>query len=469
MEILSRILLGFLYAFLTAIGFSFLISLTVCFGAEPQVNAVADRVCPLFGILVGSYFATRRHSWEMGAGIGFLFVLLWAGFWLNVMGRLSPDLWFKEGMPHLLLAHIGWWGAAILTGIVGNWISGKPRVFLMVFVATFVCLAFLIKLVSARIERSVKSGNLAVPGYNVQREATTIDGTIVYSVSFDFKKQPFFNPRIYDCDSDDALPYDDSNTSYMGQDIHALVQKLNQRSKSQRERTLCLVNGGFFGASGLSVAHHEEPIVQDGHVAYNVDLLRPKDQGCFFAVNSLASIQAGQPRFLMLPSIPWGRLQTFQTVLGGVRPLRVDGKSLLLKPGAGTTGLRCSRTSIGWSADGDTLYILVVYDPDGELASQIQRKMHWPQTGGWDVRQVQQYWENKQIPFAVLFDGGESTQLAYLKAEDAYGYVNAGYQYSFTVGYLFQRPLVVNLPILPPSEAHRGVLNYFYVGGPRSF
>lgn len=170
------------------------------------------------------------------------------------------------------------------------------------------------------------------------------------------------------------------------------------RSKKYANMSVCyadISNGGFFGASGYSVAHHEEPIVQDGRVLYNVDLLRPKDQGWFFAVNSSTSVIAGQPRFSMLPSIPWGKLGNYQTVLGGVRPLRVDGNSIPLKPGAGATTLRCSRTSVGWSADGDKFYILIVYDPDSEAASQFQRKMHWFHAGGWDVSDVQKFWEQR--------------------------------------------------------------------------
>jgi hypothetical protein len=92
--------------------------------------------------------------------------------------------------------------------------------------------------------------------------------------------------------------------------------------------------------------------------------------------------------------------------------------------------------------------------------------MGWKQTGGWDVGEVQKFWEQKGVPDALLFDGGESTQLAFRGPEDKYHYFSSGYQYSFTVGYLFDRPLRFNLPILPPSEGRRGVLNYLYINGP---
>ena len=165
----------------------------------------------------------------------------------------------------------------------------------------------------------------------------------------------------------------------------------------------------------------------------------------------------------MLPSIPWNSLGDYQTVLGGVRPLRIDGNSIPLKPGAGSTTLRCSRTSVGWSADASKFYVLIAYDTNSEAASQFRRKMHWAQLGGWDVAEVQRFWEQMGVPFALLFDGGESTQLAFRQPEGGYHYLFSGYQYSYTVGYLFQKPLLFTLPILPPSEAHRGVLNYLYV------
>jgi hypothetical protein len=168
----------------------------------------------------------------------------------------------------------------------------------------------------------------------------------------------------------------------------------------------------------------------------------------------------------MLPSLPWSILEDYHTVLGGVRPLRVDGNSVPLQPGAGATTLKCSRTSIGWSADGNQFYILVVYDPESEGTSQMRRRMGWPYEGGWDVRDVQKFWEQKNVPFALLFDGGESTQLAYRQADGSTHEVASGYQYSTTLGYLSHRPLLLTLPILPPAEAHRGVLNYLYVQAP---
>ena len=383
------------------------------------------------------------------------------------MGRGNVLLWFEEGLPHLTIAHLVWWGLAILAGVMGGMMRRfHLLVFLCVVIAAGAGMGILMVVTAKPIILPSGVHLKSLPGYSVERQDPTADGTTVYTVTFDFRKQPQFHVGVYDCDSDDSTPNDDSNTSFMGQSLETLADKIDYRAGMLHRQLLAVVNGGFFGEFGISVAHHEEPMVEDGRAFYHVDLLRPKDQRWFFAVNSPTRVLAGQPRFSMLPEISWDKLGIYQTVLGGVRPLRVDGKSLPLKPGAGSTSLRCSRTSVGWSADGSKLYLLVVHGPDGELASQMQRKMNVAQTGGWDVPEVQKFWEQKQIPFAVLFDGGESTQLAFRDTGDSRRYLLSGYQYSFTVGHLFQRPLRVTLPILPPDEAHRGVLDYLYVEGP---
>jgi Phosphodiester glycosidase len=396
---------------------------------------------------------------------GFVYVMAWIEFWMYCTGRFNPLLWIEEGLPRLTVSHFFWWAAAILMGVAGGWASRwRFRSLLGLIVLVFLGLVIFTQVVLVPNRRMNLSDD-PVRGFRLERLGPAGDQTEVYLLSFDYEKQNDFAVHLYDCDSDDAKPYDDVNTSFMGQSLKALINKLEYRTRSAHRQLLGTINGGFFGESGFSVAHHEEPVVENGRVLYNVDLLQPKEQGWFFAINSSARVLAGSPRFSMLPSIPWDGLGNYQTVLGGVRPLRFEGNSVLLKPGAGATTLKCSRTSVGWSADGKKFYILIVHDPDSEGASQFQRKMHWPHAGGWDVRDVHKFWEKEDVPFALLFDGGESTQLAY-RQDQGFQYVPSGYEYSYTLGYLFQRPLLVNLPILPPSEGHRGVLNYLYVDAP---
>ncbi len=462
---MRRLLLGLLLALAASIGFSLLTSLTVCLGANPAIFQFADGFAPLLGIFTGAWIASRGGSWKAGALIGLVFVVAWLEFWMYAMGRWNPLLWMEEGLPRLTLAHLAWWGAALATGILGGLLRKIPAV---VF-AGILALLFAGVLIFANVSLPATD----FPSDRDQKGAPTdeqfgpeADGTTGYLHTFDFHNLSKLNVGIYDCDSDEAAPYDNSNTTYMGQDLAALLDKLNDQQAIARRQILCLINGGFFGASGWSVAHHEEPLVENGRALYNVDTLRPKDQAWFFAINSPNAVLAGRPRFSMPPSIPWDQLTNYQTVLGGVRPLISEGHPLELRPGAGVTTLKCSRTSIGWTADGGALFVLTVFDPDGELASAVQRKMGATQTGGWDATQVQKFWEDRHVPFALLFDGGESTQLAFRRPDGQYTIVPSGYQYSFTTGYLFRRPLRFTLPILPPSQAHRGVLNYFYIDGP---
>ena len=456
------LLIGFLLALAASAGFSLLFSLAICLGADPEIRVVSDVVSPLAGIATGAYFAARWGSWRAGAWIGTLYAGLWIGFWLYLLGRLKPLIWLEEGSRHLTFSHVFFWALAVLVGAMGGWFGQRRKAGGLILACAVG--AGLTALLSWRTPPTALAEPR--PGFQIQREDPAADGTTISFLTFDFQQEPLLQVSLYDGDGDDAHPFDDANTSYLGQNLAGLVRKLDHRAVASRQELLAVINGGFFGATNLSVARHEAPIVEDGHAHYNVDLLRPKDQAWLFAVQRPSQVQQGEPRFSMRPAIPWGDLENYQTVLGGVRPLRVNGQSLPLKPGAGSTRLRCSRTSLGWSADGHQFHILIVHDPDGEASSQLQRKMDWPQTGGWDVREVQKFWEDRSVPFALLFDGGESTQLAFRQVGGGFREIPSGYQYSFTLGHLYECPLLFTLPILPPAEARRGVLNYLQVTGP---
>ncbi|MEI9998099.1 MAG: phosphodiester glycosidase family protein [Verrucomicrobiota bacterium] len=450
--------LGFLIALATAIGLSLVTSLLVCAGLSPEVRPWPDAAAPLLGIFAGAYASARAGSWRSGAGLGLAFVAAWFAFWLYLAGRINPLAWITEGLPRLTLAHAAWWAAALLVAAAGGWARKLPPAGLTAGV-TVAYLGALLGGATFAIDRE----DLSPPdGTGVEKFGPAADGTFGYLLTFDGTR-PGFRVGIYDADSDDATPYDNANTSYLGQSLAALVGKLSFQAAPAKREVLAVINGGFFGASGLSVAHHEEPMMEDGRALYPVDLLRPKDQAWLLAINAPELVRAGRPRFIMAPASAWGQLREVRDVLGGVRPLRMEGRSLPLEPGAGATTLRCSRTSVGWSADGRTFYILTVFDPDGELASQLQRRAGRGQTGGWDVAEVQRFWEERNVPFALLFDGGESTQLAFRRADGGFRYVATGYQYGFTLGYLWQRPVIFTPPILPPAEGRRGVLDYLYV------
>lgn len=451
------ILLGFLFSVLAALAFSLVASLVNCLGLDAETRHAADTMATILGLYVGTALGARNGSWRTGLVVGLIYVGLWMLLWLYLMARWNPVDWLRLALPRLTLTHILWWGMAILVTIAGAVLGSKRRWFLAGLAAT---VGVWILCAAAYQYRCMHLIQVPLVGFEIQREVRPGDGTIIYRLTMDAKAPSRLHVMPYDCDQDYDQPHrgGDSNTTFLGQDLARLVAKLDARLPDSP--VVCIINGGFFGESGWSIAHHEEPMAFEGKSYYPVDLLRPKDQGCFFLIAN----DRGRQHFEMASSITPEDVRRAQYVMGGVRPLRIDGKSLPLAPGAGGTGLRCSRTSVGWSADGTKFFMLVVHDPDGEMASQLQRRWHRPQTGGWDVREVQQYWEQNGVPYAVLFDGGESTQLALLQP-GGYHILDSGYQYSFTIGYLFHRPLVVTLPILPASEAHRGVLNYLTIQG----
>ena len=256
-------------------------------------------------------------------------------------------------------------------------------------------------------------------------------------------------------------PFDDRNTTWLGQSIDFVFDKVQRRERARGRDVICMVNGGFFGADNSWISFHEAPLKFDGVARYDSRILE-KDwpqQSWTFAI----SRANGKPRFHILPDIKFSDLKNYETVLGGVRALRVNGKSLELKPGIGNLKLRTSRTSIGWSADSDKFYVLSVRDPDGEAASNAQKAAGF-QTGGWDIGQVQQFWTKQKVPNAVLFDGGESTQIAYGGKNPII--VRSGYMLGKTLSYWNQRPLRVTFPLMPP-EMNGGVLNYFYITAPK--
>jgi hypothetical protein len=477
----QRIFLGLPVALVVSILVTLGTSGLICLGLHPLVFEAMDGVSPLLGIFAGAYL-TARGNWRVGLGIAALFIASWLVLWLYLQVRWDVARWLEEGAGTLTPAHFAWWLAALAAGGVGGALSRLPRIIFVAVFAVGYALAVFFAVTSPDVAHDMASTPNAMDEEEFGPEE---DGTLARLHTFHFGPQADLDTGVYDCNSGNADS--DANTSYLGQDLALLLKQLNGKEAPKRQ-VLCLVNGGFFGGSGWSVAHHEEPILQNHVVRYPVDLLRPADQAWFLILNRPVAMVTDESRFDMSPELPWRSAQMqvpsgptpfslittgplwlstgAETVLGGVRPLRLAGHSVELKPGAGVTTLKCSRTSIGWNQERTELYVLTVFDPDGELASQLQRRGGGVQTGGWDVRQVQEFWEKREVPYAVLFDGGESTQAAFRRADGSYFFVPSGYQYSFTLGYFRERPLRFTLPILPPSEAHRGVLNYFYVTGP---
>jgi hypothetical protein len=308
-------------------GFSLLASLAICIGVDVETRKASDIAAPLLGIFVGAWAVSRNGHLKTGLFIGLAYVVPWFVFWMYLMARWNLVEWVTVGVPRIRIEHIVWWGTALLAALAGSYLRRKNR---RLFFGAVAAGVFIWTGSAAFI--SYRCANLpSVPGLLVERDKDFSDGTISYLLTLDLKR---IDPKvmIYDCDYDYGLPThtSDSNTVFLGLNLTTMVATLNDRMEDKH--VLFAINGGFFGASGWSVAHHEEPMNLGGEVRYDVDLIHPKDQAWFFAINPPVRVSEGQPRFVMAPTIPWNELGGYETVLGGVRPLRVDGRSLPLLP-----------------------------------------------------------------------------------------------------------------------------------------
>jgi hypothetical protein len=334
------ILRGFAFAFLASIGFSLLASLAICLGLDPETRRVADTMAPLLGLFTGTGVAVRDGSWRAGLVIGCLYVALWLLLWLYLMARWNPIDWLHVGLPRLTAFHFRWWAVALAVAVSGAALRNRRTWFALTLTS-----GVLIWLICsfAYAHQCVDLDGRPIHGLLIERSGPTADGTVFYQLLVDADAPSFPEVFPYDCDQDYREPKRglDENTTFLGHDISAQVRQIDPQLS---ERTIvCAINGGFFGESGWSVAHHEEPMAINCEALYPVDLLRPRDQTAFFIVKPVD----GRDRFSIAYSVTPSEMKK-ETVLGGVRPLRVDGKSLPLEPGAGATGLRCSRTSVGW-------------------------------------------------------------------------------------------------------------------------
>ena len=472
--------LGIVTALLVSVLLTFVAHFWICVGLHPETIFIADWLAPLLGTFCGAWFLSQRslenssRGW-LGFRIAFSLIVLWFVAFGYLVARLDFAAWPSQVFGALSFSHLWAWSLALLFGVAGGVIGERMRRFKRRKLVVFACVCAIIPSAmqiahwfSGDVQPDVATNETLARGVTLRVFPPTPDGTTVLIVRFDLSQNSDLNFGIYDADSDDAIPFDNRNTSWLGQPLHRVLDIAQNRVGAHQD-VLCLVNGGFFGAEKQWTATHEAPLVVDGKPLYPNRVLEhdwPEQAG------SLAiSTENKQLQFSFLRDISWDKLHDYQTVLGGVRGLIVNGKTQTLKPVMGGTRLRCSRTSVGWTSDSRQFYLLSVRDPDGEAASlnQLEREKlgTGTQTGGWNVAQVQQFWQRMKIPNAVLFDGGESTQIALRKSDGHNVFISSAYQLSRTFGYWRNRPLRAYLPLLPPSPNHGGVLNYFYVAAPR--
>lgn len=432
--------------------------LFVCIGLDPEGVYAADAIAPYLAIVIGTLAvapAGPRKARAIGAWIAGILVFLWFVAFATFQARFALPAWPKLVFARLTASMLLEWAAAIIVGCAAGLLAERMRS--LARYGTLVILLSVTPLVMAASVRSIPAHEAVSAGVAVDRFPPDPEGTIGRVVTCDFAREPALDIGVYDVDSDDDRPNDDRCAAYYGQPASAVWQRLDAHLRARGRSVRCLLNGGFFGANKDFVGFHIAPIVANGRMPYHAHTLSAKwkDQACTFVYRRPAS------RFDLISGDIHSSAGVV-TALAGLRKLRVHGVSMVLKPGLGGTTLRCSRTSIGWNDKDNKLFILIVREPDGEAGSIRQRDAHVKATGGWDVRQVQEFWEERGVENAILFDGGESTQL--VTPEQS---VRAANHAAYTLGYWRGRPIRVYVPVLPPAQNTPGVLNYLYVDGPR--
>jgi len=260
------------------------------------------------------------------------------------------------------------------------------------------------------------------------------DGTVADLLAFDFGANPHLRLEIYDQDEDDATPGDD-RVAFWEQGVGRAVRHLND---SGRGPVIAACNGLFFatqkGPDGQRIARHVAPVVLDGQVLYNVGNHR-----WTFGVR----YDDGKPTFITLHLPDREALrQTYTYAAAGAQCLIHEGRPLRLQPFPapgdpplprpvpcapdeaghipGVDHMKTSRTSMAWSEDSQRFWLLVVKEPDTETGSAIALRRGLPITGGWTVPDLQAFWLAKGAWGAVNIDGGDVTQMAFLREDGRY-------------------------------------------------
>jgi hypothetical protein len=451
-------------------------SIAVCLGMNPESTYGSDAVAPYLGVLCGSALAGRmvkhdqkdgrpdlQESARAGAVTGYCMGAIWFLTWCYLRARLDADAVWHQAIARVpFIVWLAWFIAGPIGAYAGTYGARARGMGSLLRFKAFNLAVLIVAMIWASHDSPAATTKLS-PGVTVETSAPSADGTIVRLVTCDFRADPSLRLRLYDADSDDVHPGDDRDTEYLGASPAAVFDRLNRHLAGNGRSPRVLINGGFFGADSRWTGFHIAPIVTHGRHQYDVHPYSAKwpDQSATFGVRT----GSGAPQFAMLPGDRWSDLSGFETALSGVRPLRIAGKSLPLKPGPGSTTLRCSRTSIAWPDDSSKLYILIVREPDGEAGSIAQKESHRRAIGGWDIHEVQHFWEQRGIANAIQFDSGESTQMITQDDGGRTAWIRSAYQLGKTVGYWRDRPVRLHIPIAPPSADVGGVLNYLYVDG----
>lgn len=415
---------GALIALVASIALTLWSSFFVCLGLHPESTGPTETVIPILAVLFAAAwcgYRVKRHPWWAGVLIGICSVAFWFASWCYFTGQLTPKLWLSQSIPAITdFQWIGWGSAvavSLLGGILGAWLRRKSAIRWTTFIIVVLAAVPIVMLGQTIVLRGVEGPGVKeiAHGLSLKTWAEQTDGTTIRLLTFDLDKNPDLSVGL--------------SSSAIRKPVDFVSNRLSRKAFKHRKKLVCACNAGFVDSSS----------------------------GWSFGIGKASD----GPRFHLTER----QQDTSSASICWVRPLRDSGKSVFPHSTVGSPMLKCSRTSIGWSDDSSKLYILIVRDPDGEIAAIKQQKGKYAQTGGWNTAKVQRFWEDMGVSNAVLIDSGDSTQLSYLGENKSSTTVGSGYLFSQSISYWRNRPLRLYLPMLPATLGHNGVKNCFYVEG----
>lgn len=245
------------------------------------------------------------------------------------------------------------------------------------------------------------------------------DGTEARLFTCDYTVNPKLRWELYDRDEDDAHPRNNAS-EFVGKDSVAQVwDHIKDRGK-----LLAVYNGPFFVIE--SPYRHTAAIVNHGQVYAYVG-------------NPRWALGVKGTDFQLIHRANRKQLAPFEWGSGNVQGLIVDGQPTALpspdpklpnpnqispesQPGdcgpfTWNDYLKTARTSLGWK-DGQFAMLTITHSRlDGEDAAAGRRRAGLPQASGWDIADLQQFWQAWGARGACNLDGGYATQVAWLTPE----------------------------------------------------
>jgi len=242
------------------------------------------------------------------------------------------------------------------------------------------------------------------------------DGTQARLFTCDYRTNPKLRWELYDRDEDDAHPRNNAS-EFVGKDSVAKVWEHIQA----RGKLLAVFNGPFFVIE--SPYRHTAAIVNHGQVYAYVG-------------NPRWALGVKGTDFQLIHRATRKQLAPFDWGSGNVQALIVEGKPTALpspdpklpnpnqvspesQPGdcgpfAWNDYLKTARTSLGWK-DGQFAMLTITHArEDGEDNAANLRRAGKPQASGWDIADLQQFWQAWGAVGACNLDGGYATQVAWL-------------------------------------------------------